>query len=150
MLHEITSTFAGKVTFVTHVAGTCILTWKMIHSETSCFWTHVTENWILWTFPTNWGHCCFALGSYVKKCGHSKSDARAANHIFLKSLDCLETLENGYNLKEIMFSAPKWAGQGGQISFAPLGTLKSKVILIFNIEVLTKNPPLGLLQLQNY
>ena len=43
----------------------------------------------------------------VKKCGHSKSDARAANHIFLKSLDCLETLENGYNLKAIMFSAPK-------------------------------------------
>ena len=46
----------------------------------------------------------------VKKCGHSKSDARAANHIFLKSKDskdCLETLENGYNLKAILFSAPK-------------------------------------------
>ena len=71
----------------------------------------------------------------VKKCGHSKSDARAPNHIFLKSLDCLETLENGYNLKAIMFSAPKLAGQGGQISFGPLGPLKSKVILIFNIEV---------------
>ena len=52
----------------------------------------------------------------VKKCGHSKSDARAANHIFLRPLDCLETLENGYNWKEMVFSAPKWAGQAGQIS----------------------------------
>ena len=35
MLLEITSTFAGKVAIVTHVAGTCIQTWKIIHRETS-------------------------------------------------------------------------------------------------------------------
>ena len=61
----------------------------------------------------------------LKKRGHFKSDARAANHKFLKPLDCLETLKNGYNLKAVMFSAPKWAGQGGQISLG--GSFISKL-----------------------
>ena len=52
----------------------------------------------------------------VKKSGYVKWDARAASQIILKSLDCLEILENGYNWKEMMFSAPKWACQACQIS----------------------------------
>ena len=50
-------------------------------------------------------------GINVKKSGNGKWDARAATQIILKSLDCLEILENGCNWKEMMFSAPKWAGQ---------------------------------------
>ena len=44
MLLEITSIFAGKVAFVTYVAGTYIQTWKMFQDETSHFWIYVTEN----------------------------------------------------------------------------------------------------------
>ena len=40
MLLEITSTFAGKVAFITHVAGTCIQTWKIFQGEISHFWIH--------------------------------------------------------------------------------------------------------------
>ena len=43
MLLEITSTFAGKVAFITHIAGTCIHTWKMFQGDISHFWIHVTE-----------------------------------------------------------------------------------------------------------
>ena len=48
---------------------------------------------------------------HVKKSGNVKWNARAAAQIILKSLDCLEILENGDNLKEMMFSAPKWVSQ---------------------------------------
>ena len=41
MLLEITSTFAGKVAFITHIAGTCIQTWKMFLGDILHFWIHV-------------------------------------------------------------------------------------------------------------
>ena len=43
---------------------------------------------------------------HVKKSGNVKWNARAAAQIILKSLDCLEILENGYDLKEMIFYAP--------------------------------------------
>ena len=69
-----------------------------------------------YTFNKKWPPHWHSGGINVKKSGNVKWDARAASQIILKSLDCLEILENGYNLKEMIFSAPKWAGQGGQIS----------------------------------
>ena len=53
---------------------------------------------------------------HVKKSDNVKWNARAAAQIILKSLDCLEILENGYNWKEMLFSAPKWASKASQIS----------------------------------
>ena len=60
-------------------------------------------------------------GINVKKSGNVKWDAK----IILKCLDCLEILENGYNLKALMLSAPKWVSQTSQISLG--GSLKGKL-----------------------
>ena len=77
-----------------------------------------------YTFNKKWPPHWHSGGINVKKSGNVKWDARAASQIILKSLDCLEILENGYNLKEMIFSAPKWAGQGGQISLGPSSRFK--------------------------
>ena len=48
--------------------------------------------------------------------GAMVNEMPAATQVILKSLDWLEILENGYNLKEMIFSAPKWVSQVSQIS----------------------------------
>ena len=68
------------------------------------------------TFKKKWSPYWHSGGINVNKSGHGKWDARAATQVILKSLDWLEILENGYNLKKMNFSAPKWACQACQIS----------------------------------
>ena len=69
-----------------------------------------------YTFNKKWPPHWHSGGINVKKSGNVKWDARAATQVILKSLDWLEILENGYNLKEMIFSAPKWVSQVSQIS----------------------------------
>ena len=87
-LLEITSTFAGKVTFVTHVAGTCILTWKMIHSENVWevqIWIFVDVHsiwkwghwyWVIWDFAPGWhaNHNCEYIQTFTFNENVAKSD----------------------------------------------------------------------------
>ena len=68
------------------------------------------------TCKKKWSPHWHSGGINVKKSGNGKWDARAATQVILKSLDWLEILENGYNLKKMNFSAPKWACQACQIS----------------------------------
>ena len=68
------------------------------------------------TSKKKWSPHWHSGGINVKKSGNGKWDARAATQVILKSLDWLEILENGYNLKKMNFSAPKWACQACQIS----------------------------------